>query len=240
MIVKFDTYNESVRDFLKPKPKEDIIASLGTLSPRKKYDKLITKGMANLLPKEEVKKLIKKYHTPEFEFAEIFNHKLKKYYTKKELKEILDDMRPYNKVEQIFYRKLQNLYTPEEIHDMIKELSPNEKVILGIDNDMIDLVREGLKRANKTLLPVYAARALMWSKIEITKEIVAKGANLENSNFSLCLGQACRNKKYETIEYLASLGIKVNWETYEYLEEHKQYKKVLEILKKYENVDIES
>lgn len=61
MITKFDTYNESVRDMMKPKSKEDIDASLVGLTPNQKFDKIYreyAEDILDFLSEEDYKELL--------------------------------------------------------------------------------------------------------------------------------------------------------------------------------------
>lgn len=90
-------YNEAVVDFLKPKSKEEIIASLTKNSP-----------------------------TPEDRLENIFHYQFQNLFNDEELKKFVMDIEPDKRIYYMNDYKLQRLFNDEEMHNLILEMDPSK------------------------------------------------------------------------------------------------------------------
>jgi hypothetical protein len=128
------SYNEGIRDFLKPKSEEDIKKSLNNLSDMEKIYHVIEYNLFNLVSKDHIKNIIKNLHFDE-KIEVLSNRKIKNLYSIYELDDIKNDilnifyeLDDKDKNEILFFLKQHTLFNNSELEEL-ETLSPQNESI---------------------------------------------------------------------------------------------------------------
>lgn len=117
VIKKFNLFNESIRDYMKPKSEEEIDFALSKLSPTRKISKLMAHGMLDRLTDEEKKDYV---------------------LTRKTANEKISYIKKFG---------IDRLFSDEELINLLRQHTANhDEMRYGIEHNRIEIVRDAIKR----------------------------------------------------------------------------------------------